>query len=392
MKINKIISAAAAIAVSLSMLPVFTIFAADKAKKDLLVLGDSISTGYGVTGYVANSYGDYVADFYGYNLTNLAKNGFTATELLDSVKNNAEVRASVSNADVIMVSIGGNDLMHAADNALGGNIFQVAKELQNKTLAQVASDVTKISKALDAEVTVGKDVFPKLNAELNKLNSNATVIFQTVYNPLVISQAEFDALTKDNPNYKSGYNVFRGVFNDNIKNYNSTIRALSGVKILDTFKAFTTDKDDALGYAGVYTNILAPKNDDKDFHPNRLGHMIIAMEAMKILGVKKSNTSLLYRAYAEFNFSDLAAIPDKGQTLFAASVQVTKGDFNGDGTTDAVDASLALVCYVAIQAGGKVPAVACVNDTDANGVIDAIDASAVLAHFADVQTGGKGTL
>ena len=75
--------------------------------EELCGLGDSITTGYGLaeneTGFAKQ-----VADSNGYTLTNLAQDGATSTDLLEVVTSEANAD-TLKNADLITVTIGGND-------------------------------------------------------------------------------------------------------------------------------------------------------------------------------------------------------------------------------------------------------------------------------------------
>ena len=67
-----------------------------------------------------------------------------------------------------------------------------------------------------------------------------------------------------------------------------------------------------------------------------------------------------------------------------------KGDLNGDGVVDAVDASRLLSNYATYSTGIAVPTEEdiYVSDVNGDGMIDAIDASNVLAYYAFVSSGG----
>ena len=110
---KQIISVITAVCMSaVSIFPVFSANAADK-NENLLILGDSISTGYNVGAYVAHNYGEIVGDYYGWNVTNKAVNGITSEKLIELI-DTKDYQTAVIKADTIVVSIGGNDLIQAA--------------------------------------------------------------------------------------------------------------------------------------------------------------------------------------------------------------------------------------------------------------------------------------
>ncbi|MFR0871749.1 MAG: SGNH/GDSL hydrolase family protein [Oscillospiraceae bacterium] len=83
---------------------------------ELVVLGDSITSGYGLDGYVsgdnysaAGSFANMLgADFGGYE--NFAVDGRTSGELLTALED-ADIAAALAGADTVVISIGGNDFL-----------------------------------------------------------------------------------------------------------------------------------------------------------------------------------------------------------------------------------------------------------------------------------------
>ena len=75
-----------------------------------VVLGDSIGWGAGVMNSDEACFGRIVADTNGYNFTRLAVNGDRSGDLLRHLGEEAYIDA-VSQADIISISIGGNDFM-----------------------------------------------------------------------------------------------------------------------------------------------------------------------------------------------------------------------------------------------------------------------------------------
>ena len=78
--------------------------------ENITVLGDSISTGYGLDDDEL-SYCGYLQEYFDADLDNFAKDGRQTAELIEQLENDADVRSSVEQADLICVSIGGNDVL-----------------------------------------------------------------------------------------------------------------------------------------------------------------------------------------------------------------------------------------------------------------------------------------
>jgi lysophospholipase L1-like esterase len=85
-------------------------------------LGDSIATGiWSSAGYVDRFAEQLRAEVDpDVQLTNLAVNGWTSTDLLAALRGNETYRAAVLDSDVVTLSIGGNDLLQARGRYMQG--------------------------------------------------------------------------------------------------------------------------------------------------------------------------------------------------------------------------------------------------------------------------------
>ena len=130
-----------------------------------LALGDSITTGYGVQN--SFSFPKLYADFLrrhnpNLRMLNLGVNGLTTSGLLASLQHNHDLRHSVSQASLITLTIGSNDLLHLIGNpnqTINTSQLPIIFNNMSKTLAQVGEEV-------------------------RRLNPIATVKVATLYNPL----------------------------------------------------------------------------------------------------------------------------------------------------------------------------------------------------------------
>ena len=86
------------------------------AKPRYVVLGDSIAYGSGLSNPTKAVYGKIVADTNGYEYENYAIPGHTTQNLLRRLEND-KVRAAVKKADIISISIGGNNFLLGDLNA-----------------------------------------------------------------------------------------------------------------------------------------------------------------------------------------------------------------------------------------------------------------------------------
>lgn len=227
--------------------------------KSLLVLGDSISAGYGLT-EPAKRYGDLLAS----NLklengtyTNKAASGAKSSDLVTAL---AGMEADVQAADLIAISIGGNDVI--------GAFVDIAK-LQNPQVTDIQSAVmtyafmnaqqqaalfsSENAQAILASATVGltQNVAASLSV-IKDFNSEARVILLLQYDPLqgVAQYASLDAY-----------------LNQAIAQLNQLVESAAqakGYETLDVYAAFA-------GNTARYVNIA-----NMDIHPTEAGHAKIA--------------------------------------------------------------------------------------------------------------------
>jgi lysophospholipase L1-like esterase len=150
----------------------FSVSAAEN-QPSFVVLGDSIASGYGL-GSASDSYAAIVAKQCGYALTNEAVSGHNTSDLLKLLNGDDSVIAAVGSADIIDISIGGND-------------FRPLLESASSMAADIASG--DFSQA-DAVLSRTKNNFIGIIDRIRTLNSDVTVIVHTLYNPDFSSSRE----------------------------------------------------------------------------------------------------------------------------------------------------------------------------------------------------------
>lgn len=130
-----------------------------------VVLGDSIAYGSGLSNPREAVYGKFVADTNGYAYENYAVPGHTTGNLLRRMENEA-VRDAIRAADIISISIGGN-------NFLLGNINGLLYD------GIVKQDFTRLD-----EITAGFSAdLETIVSTIRALNPDAAILMQTLYNP-----------------------------------------------------------------------------------------------------------------------------------------------------------------------------------------------------------------
>ncbi|MDR1465327.1 MAG: GDSL-type esterase/lipase family protein [Oscillospiraceae bacterium] len=93
--------------------------AAEPAAGKFLVLGDSIAQGVGAI-CPDNAYASRVAREKGYELRNFGMGGDTSAALLRKVREDETIRQAVREADIVDISIGGNDFYPSVSLVLNG--------------------------------------------------------------------------------------------------------------------------------------------------------------------------------------------------------------------------------------------------------------------------------
>ena len=137
-----------------------------------LVLGDSIAYGSGLANPGKAVYGKIVADTNGYDYKNDAIPGSTTAMLL-SLMQTDRVKKDVQNADIISISIGGN-------NYLVGNLPRMMVDCLVKNDTAIYDEVAE---GYYADLCA-------IFAYIKELNPGAVILMQTLYNPQVSYMGE----------------------------------------------------------------------------------------------------------------------------------------------------------------------------------------------------------
>ncbi len=219
---------------------VFALSASAAGRKTYVVLGDSIAYGQGVANSQDACYGKIVADTNGYNYANYAIDGYTSANLLRHLDTDY-VAASVKKANIISISIGGNDFLtsNMAGLLISGKFGS-------------GSRFDTIGEKFSAN-------FSAIISKIKKLNPSAAILVQTVYNP----NAGFFSDV-----YQKGADTINGAIRSYLSSHGGAF------SIVDVASAFA-------GHAREY--IAADT-----IHPNAKGNLVIAklvLQKLKALGL-----------------------------------------------------------------------------------------------------------
>lgn len=204
----------------------------------LVVCGDSIAQGYGIQNPDEASYGRIVADSLGYSYKNFGHDGDRSVDLLNKLESNSNgIRSAVSEADVVLVSIGGNDFI------------KPKTELPSRVFTALFGSTSKV----DAVQKAFAENFEKIVEKILTLNPDVTLVVNTVYN---------------------GHTGFMGwVYNLATTRVNAVVETYleqhpGAYLIADTYPVFEGHRE----YIAVDT-----------LHPSALGNVAIAQVVMCVL-------------------------------------------------------------------------------------------------------------
>ena len=276
---KRLISLCMVLVLCLSLLPI-TVLAASSS---YVALGDSITTGYGL-GEGEQSFAEIVAKEKGYTLNDdLAADGATSGDLLGVVQDTKNA-AILENADLITITIGGNDLMGALYQFLADKYNETndpditAKDVQDalagkegttnlqSALIVVATsaigDFAKSDAATAALKTFEKNLASIITA-IKTVNPDVTIVVANQYNPYSYAAVEATGVTAILAT------TVANAFEAGVQTLNTVITAGAAYyQVADVYESFQTAEENPCNAS------FSPMN--LDFHPNAYGHGLIA--------------------------------------------------------------------------------------------------------------------
>ena len=307
------------LAILLSLAMLFTLLppgAALAASPSYVALGDSITTGYGLA-EEETAFPTTVANNVGATLTDLAANGETSASLLTKLQTDGSVKTAVSDADVITITIGGNDLMDALYAYLAEKYNEGKDESTQMTAEQIKEMLTGQGGAVNigtlwslitpltqfpsaTEFTTAVDMFSSnlssIISQIKMLNAGARIVVVTQYNPYshLSNQTIGSVVT---------------AFDNGIQQLNEKISSQTDIKVADVYTVFSSQNtsENPLCNATFTMNGFNLEEINLDFHPNAAGHGVIADvvgEAVKgVTGVMVTPQQIVLAPGASADFS-----------------------------------------------------------------------------------------
>ena len=287
--VKKLLGVAVSAALFLCLVPMAR--AQSENGTSYVALGDSISSGYGLEEGTL-SFAQQVAQDNGLELTNLAQDGETATSLLDKLQTD-QVSAAVAQADIITITVGGNDLMNALYAYLTDAYNQ--RNPENPTTqedmkdAVMGGDMGVLTFAL--EVGPGFSNSERATQALADFHTHLTQIVLNICaeNPqvqlVVVEQYNpYSYLVKElskNPIFASSAQSLCAAFGAGVADINDVIAAVAQQQecwVAKVYDAFETAQENPCNASVSVTMKL-----NLDFHPNAYGHGLIAQQVTEFL-------------------------------------------------------------------------------------------------------------
>lgn len=380
-------------AILLCLCLVFALFPiralAAEGQKSYVALGDSITSGYGLSDDDPG-FTELVAESGGYALTNLAEDGATSADLLETLSEE-ETSAAVAEADLITVTIGGNDLMGALYGYLA-EVYNEGKEPEAQLTAEaieamltaetpdtaaITSFVTAVISDLSgfAESDQSREALAAFTGNLGSiidriqaLNSTAAIIVINQYNPYKQAAESASGMVA------MAAGLINSAFDAGVAALNGVLETVtdSGCAVADAYTAFAEAEENPCNASFAD---LAEIN--LDFHPNAFGHELIAYEVYLLLP-------------EEGGSAEAAGVSVGGVTLTgsADSPVYARTDENGSVTTEGADETNYNIKWDGSTLTLKDAAIE--MDSSDSGAIDLVseDAAAALT----IQLEGRNTL
>jgi lysophospholipase L1-like esterase len=342
---RRVLSICLVLALCLGLLPT-SAFAAAGAPV-YLALGDSITTGYappdadGNPQTVENPFIKQVETL-GYKMVNEAADGETTASLLEKLENGS---IDVSDAQLITITIGGNDLM----NALYGYLvesYNTGKNEEEKIDIETLKDTLASPSLQDLQMLkevfeyledfstspVAANAFASVKSNLieilktiNGKNPSVKILVATQYDPYKwMSVQETDLLKEQITSLKTTFTAGVTALNTSIQNA-VTEAGYTNLFIVDIYSAFGASTDSLCNayYNGVMVGF------DLDFHPNQAGHTLITEEITATLfediTLWVGNTQVTKDNYQDVLGDDTVSYNIALQTLSLRDAKITTG-------------------------------------------------------------------
>ncbi|MBE6876329.1 MAG: hypothetical protein E7496_06335 [Ruminococcus sp.] len=253
-------------------------------KQKIVILGDGISSGANLSEH-QKSYADWLAYYTDAEIQNFSKDENTTGDILQSLED-SQIQTALSEADIIIVTAGMNDIMmpffetaNAYMEEFGFVRFQDIFSASLSAYGFATEDdlipyANELAAAARKNKTSAQENLKAITENLMQYQ-NATVLYQTVYNPTDTLENITSLSKKRQQAYKSVCNPVTSVMKTAFNDYLHELEADGQCLLADIFSEFA-------GYAYLYTNL-----NDLNANPTAEGHIKIADAVIEALGLEK---------------------------------------------------------------------------------------------------------
>lgn len=415
------------------------------SKSGIVIFGDSIGAGGLRSGSVAHNYGEICGDYLGCKVSNYAVSGYDAADLVQSVENLTDTqKKAVADSEVVVISIGGNDIMHSLSRSLldyaarkesqkflnegytkadipekpsltdlmnmlnikdeGGLMDYMNNGGYNEKLEVTNEIGAAFSSIYNEGGTFDEQTIPNLKkavADIKAIAPDTRILVTNIYQPLQLQPSYVEKTYGKQSNYATFISILRGRCETTMNEFDTRLSAVDGIEVVDVKSQFTSQEKEpstsAPGNASYFVDIQTGSLKTGDVHPNQKGHIAYAAAILEKIGRLHTDNGLLSQTFNGLSDKDsypAIALETYKKVAGEAKPAVVLGDVNDDGKVNAVDASKVLAEYAKTSSGsGKgdfTDAQRTAADVDGNGKVDSVDASKILAYYAYTST-EKGT-
>lgn len=227
------------------------------ADDTVVFLGDSIAQGYGLADVENERYSSLIAAEYGCTVYNYAIPGDDGADLLALLDEGT--CTELANATVIVLSIGANNVLKAADT-----LAPYLPDAENGELPENV-DVSATFDVVVAGIDRFKTELPQIIQKIREVNADAQIIFQTVYNPY----RDFTEYKVEQNGLQLSFAAFSASCVIGINDVIKENAAGCGYTVCEVYEPFKE-------YQGNLINAIADGS-DIDPHPNAEGHRQLAI-------------------------------------------------------------------------------------------------------------------
>lgn len=358
----------------------------------ILFIGDAAAAGAQLnTGEYA--FPDIIADVCGKNAVYETDISYTTEKVIELLETD-KFKEEISSSDTICISLGTNDILIPLLELFDLDEYsslQNAVSSIDMTDSRIKSAYGALQKASDA----ASENIDIICEDISKLNPDALIVVQTLYNPLSVDTSGSDWDQSE----KSKFSLACAELDNSIiQTANGTIKRIKGAAVSDIYTEF---KDNADFFTGI---------NNLDVYPNQTGHIVIAQNMLNAMGIEKGSSEVMTSAYntvptekrAEFKnrFPEkyasvsifFGSAPQRGSENPDTPDNTVLGDVNSDGKIDAKDATVILVDAANTILGKKSTADKSAADVNKDGKIDAKDATVILRYAAEKMLGRDVTI